>query len=169
MIGRVPRVTPSPCSRVAWSPCWSCWPSPDQATVTPYLVIPVLIGAVDRGRAGPAAGDRRGVRACCVATCGHRRSRSGTAQFAASGFTWLAAAVGIGLMGIALRRAMTTSDADASYRSAVGLIRRLEALSGKLSGGLDAVGIAEQVMDEADSVVPTRSAGGLRAVRQRRR
>ncbi len=25
---------------------------PDQATVTPYLVIPALIGAADRGRAG---------------------------------------------------------------------------------------------------------------------
>ena len=29
---------------------------PDQATVTPYLVIPVLIGALDRGRAGHARG-----------------------------------------------------------------------------------------------------------------
>ena len=63
-------------------------------------------------------------------------------------------------MGIALRRAVQHArDADASYRSAVGLIRRLEALSGKLSGGLDAVGIAEQVMDEADELIPTRSAG----------
>ena len=74
-------------------------------------------------------------------------------------FTWLITAVGIGMMGVALRRAVSITDADASYRSAVGLIRRLEALSGKLSGGLDAVGIAEQIMDEADSVVPTRSAG----------
>ena len=71
-------------------------------------------------------------------------------------------------MGVALRGAMTTTDADASYRSAVGLIRRLEALSGKLSGGLDAVGIAEQVMDEADSVVPTRSAGVFVQLSQRR-
>jgi signal transduction histidine kinase len=80
-------------------------------------------------------------------------------QFAASGFTWLVTGVGIGLMGIALRRAMTTNDADSSYRSAVGLIRRLEALSGKLSGGLDAVGIAEQVMEYAETVVPMRGAG----------
>ena len=56
-----------------------------------------------------------------------------------------------------------------SYRSAVGLIRRLDALSGKLSCGLDAVGIAEQVMAEADSVVPTSSAGGVRALAPRRR
>ena len=39
----------------------------------------------------------------------------------------------------------------ASYRSAVALIRRLDALSDKLSGGLDAVGIAEQ----ADGSRPT--------------
>ena len=80
-------------------------------------------------------------------------------EFAASAFTWLITAVGIGMMGLALRRAVSLTDADPSYRSAVGLIRRLEALSGKLSGGLDAVGIAEQIMAEADSFVPTRSAG----------
>jgi signal transduction histidine kinase len=130
---------------------------PDQVTVTPYLVIPVLIAAVDLGRTGLlrvlATEFVALVVTSAVVIQGWDR------QFAASGFTWLASAVGIGLMGIALRRAMTSSDADANYRSAVGLIRRLEALSGKLSGGLDAVGIAEQVMVDADTVVPTRSAG----------
>ena len=82
-------------------------------------------------------------------------------EFLASVFTWLVAAVGIGLMGSALREAVSSTDADASYRSAVGLIRRLEALSDKLSGGLDAVGIAEQVMDEANSLIPTHSAAVL--------
>ena len=91
---------------------------------------------------------------------GARRSSSGTAQFAASAFTWLATAVGIGLMGIVPasgRQPHATPTRRTAAPSA--LIRRLEALSGKLSGGLDAVGIAEQVMAEADSVVPTRSAG----------
>jgi signal transduction histidine kinase len=130
---------------------------PDQATVTPYLVIPVLIGAVDRGRAGMV----RVIVTEFLVLAGLSAAviQEWDRQFAVSGFTWLATAIGIGLMGIALQRAMNTSDADASYRSAVGLIRRLEALSGKLSGGLDAVGIAEQVMDEADTFVPTRSAG----------
>ncbi|WP_051277055.1 sensor histidine kinase [Marmoricola sp. URHB0036] len=130
---------------------------PDQATVTPYLVIPVLIAAVDLGRVGMlrviAAEFVVLVATSAIVIQGWDR------QFAAGGFTWLSCAVGIGLMGVALRRAMSTTDADASYRSAVGLIRRLEALSGKLSGGLDAVGIAEQVMGDADTVVPTRSAG----------
>ena len=130
---------------------------PDQASVTPYLVIPALIAAVDRGRSGLV----RVLVTELVVLAGTSAIvvREWDRQFAASSFTWLASAIGIGLMGIALRRAMSTTDADSSYRSAVGLIRRLEALSGKLSGGLDAVGIAEQVMDEADSVVPTRSAG----------
>jgi signal transduction histidine kinase len=130
---------------------------PDQATVTPYLVIPVLIGALDRGRAGllRVTTVEFGLLIVLSAAAIQEWHR----EFVASGFTWLVAAVGIGLMGCAWRKAVSTTDPDASYRSAVGLIRRLEALSDKLSGGLDAVGIAEQVMDEADSAIPTRSAG----------
>jgi signal transduction histidine kinase len=130
---------------------------PDQANVTPYLAIPALIGALDRGV--------RGLLGVIAAEFGLLLVLWGVViqhwdrELASGGFTWLATAVGIGLMGSSLRRAVTTSDADASYRSAVGLIRRLEALSGKLSGGLDAVGIAEQVMVEAEAVVPLRSAG----------
>ena len=130
---------------------------PDQATITPYLAIPALIGALDLGV--------RGLLRVAVTEFGILLAlslivaRGWDREMAASGFTWLATAVGIGLMGSSMRRAATRPDAEASYRSAVALIRRLEALSGKLSGGLDAVGIAEQIMDEADSVVPTRSAG----------
>ena len=39
-------------SRAASSPCSRSLAYPDQATVTPYLAIPALIAAVDRGRAG---------------------------------------------------------------------------------------------------------------------
>ncbi len=130
---------------------------PDQATVTPYLVIPVLIAAADRGRAGllRVILTEAVVLLLAWTVIEHSWNRA----FAASAFTWLAAAVGIGLMGLALRQAATAGESDAPYRSAVGLIRRLEALSGRLSGGLDAVGIAEQMMNEADNLVPTRSAG----------
>ncbi len=130
---------------------------PDQATVTPYLVIPVLIGAVDRGRTGLLR--VLGTEAVLLLVPWVALEQRWDREFAASAFTWLVTAVGMGMMGIALRRALSTTDADASYRSAVGLIRRLEALSGKLVGGLDAVGIAEQIMAAADSVVPARSAG----------
>ena len=130
---------------------------PDQSTVTPYLVIPALIGGLDRGRVGVVRVTfvEFGVMFASWVLIEQRFDR----QFTASGFTWLATAVGIGVMGASLRRAVINTDADASYRSAVGLIRRLEALSGKLSGGLDAVGIAEQIMDEAENTVATRSAG----------
>lgn len=131
--------------------------TPHQATVTPYLVIPALIGAMDRGFVGlvRVVATEFGLLLVLWAAVEQRWDR----EMASVGFTWLATAIGVGLMGSALRRAANTTDADASYRSAVGLIRRLEALSGKLSGGLDAVGIAEEIMDEADSLAPTRSAG----------
>ncbi len=132
---------------------------PDQASVTPYLVIPALIAALDRGIKGllrVAAVESALLLGLWVLVV-HRWDR----EMAASGFTWLATAVGIGLMGSALRRAASNPDADAPYRSAVGLIRRLEALSGKLSGGLDAVDLAEQIMTEADGLVPTRTAAVL--------
>ncbi len=130
---------------------------PDQANVTPYLVIPSLIGALDRGARGllRVTVVEFGILLVLWAIVVQQWDR----EVAAGGFTWLATAVGIGLMGSSLRRTASSTDADASYRSAVGLIRRLEALSGKLSGGLDAVGIADEIMGEADSVVPTRSAG----------
>ncbi len=138
---------------------------PDQATVTPYLVIPALIGALDLGVLGllrvALTEFALLIVLSVVVVQGWDR------ELAASAFTWMATAVGIGLMGSSLRRAASNSDADASYRSAVGLIRRLEALSGKLSGGLDAVDIAEQIMDEADSLVPDPQRRRLRAVPQR--
>jgi signal transduction histidine kinase len=129
---------------------------PDQASVAPYLVIPVLIGALDRAWQGLARVALAEVVLLLIlwALVLQRWDR----ELAASAFTWMTTATGVGIMGVTLQRAVST-DADASYRSAVALIRRLEALSGKLSGGLDAVGIAEQIMDQADSVVPTRSAG----------
>ncbi len=130
---------------------------PDQASVTPYLVIPALIGAVDGGRVGllRVLATESVLLLAVWAGVEQRWDR----ELAASAFTWLAAAVGIGMMGLAWRRSMRASGADPSYRSAVGLIRRLEALSGKLTVGLDAVGIAEQIMDEADRLLAVRSAG----------
>jgi signal transduction histidine kinase len=129
---------------------------PYQATVTPYLVIPALIVGLDMGR--------RGLWRILVAEFGvvllawlvleHRWDRA----MALNAFTWLATAVGIGVIGVDLRRALNSNESDASYRSAVALIRRLDALSEKLSGGLDPVRIAEEVMLTADAELPTRSA-----------
>ncbi len=130
---------------------------PDQASVAPYLVIPLLIAALDRGWIGLLRVAL--VELVFLMVLWALVLQGWDRELAASVFTWLTAGAGVGMMGVTLRRAVSSTDADASYRSAVGLIRRLEALSGKLSGGLDAVGIAEQIMDEADSAVATRSAG----------
>src|SRR5689334_12614544 len=129
---------------------------PNQANVTPYLAIPVLIGGLARGRRGmfSVVVVELGVLLLMWTLVFDRWDR----EVATSALTWLATAVGLGSMGALLRNAIT-SETDASYRSALGLIRRLDALAGKLSGGLDAVDIAEQVMEAVDEDVPTRHAG----------
>jgi signal transduction histidine kinase len=129
---------------------------PDQGTVTPYLVIPALIAGLDGGR--------RGLVRVVVAEFGllvvawAAVVQHGDRAMALSGFTWLSVSVGIGVIGVDLRRALTSSESESSYRSAVALIRRLDALSEKLSGGLDPVRIAEEIMMTADTVLPTRAA-----------
>lgn len=130
---------------------------PEQATITPYLVIPVLIGALSSGRRGllQVLAVEVGVLVGVWLLWQHHWDRT----MASDAFTWLTTAVGLALLGLSLRRTVSSPEDDASYRSAVGLIRRLEALSSKLSGGLDAVDIAEQIMEEADSLIPVRSAG----------
>jgi signal transduction histidine kinase len=130
---------------------------PESSTVAPYLVVPVLAAALDRGRRGVVL-----VLACELAllTCAwagleQRWSRA----FAAEAALWLAAGAGIGWLTTRLARAVSSAEDDQPYRSAVALIRRLEALSGRLSGGLDAVSIAEEVMATADAQIPLRAAG----------
>jgi signal transduction histidine kinase len=129
----------------------------DQASVTPYLAIPVLIGGLARGRRGllMVTVVELGILLLLWTMVFDRWDR----QVAASALTWLATAIGLGAMGALLRNAVTGGADTASYRSATALIRRLDALSGRLSGGLDAVGIAEQVMAEADARLPLRHAG----------
>ncbi len=130
---------------------------PDHTTVTPYLVVPVLVAALDGGRHGVVRVVVLELAVLVLVRLG--LVRDWDTDFATNALLWLTTGVGLGLLGATLRSAQTTTDSDSSYRSAVGLIRRLEALAGKLSGGLDAVGIAEQVMEEADETVPLRAAG----------
>ncbi|MCW2868613.1 MAG: two-component sensor histidine kinase [Marmoricola sp.] len=129
---------------------------PYSDTVTPYLVIPALIAALDAGRSALVRVVVTEFLTLVVAwaVVEQRWDR----MMATSALTWLLSSVGIGLMGLVVRRPARGAEAEAPYRSAVQLIRRLEALSGRLSGGLDAVSIAEQVMAVADEVVPTRAA-----------
>lgn len=130
---------------------------PHADTVTPYLVIPALIGALDVGRRGlvQVVAAEFGTVVVAWAVLEHRWDH----MMATTTLTWLLTSVGIGLMGLVVRRPPRNGGVEAPYRSAVLLIRRLEALSGRLSGGLDAVSIAEQVMALAEELAPTRAAG----------
>ncbi|GAB3666904.1 hypothetical protein GCM10027596_35170 [Nocardioides korecus] len=131
---------------------------PHEATVVPYLVIPALLGSLDLGWPGlvrVVVPEFLTLLAVWVAM-----PQTIDRAMASNALTWLATAVGLGLLGLRARRpAAPAPDSEGSYRSAVGLIRRLEALSGRLTGGLDPVSIAERVMTEAAETVPTRAAG----------
>lgn len=130
---------------------------PDDATVAPYLVVPVLAAALSSGRRALVAAlvAEAVVLALAWLLLEQRWSRG----YVAGAALWLAAGVGVGWLAVTLRRALLTGEDEQPYRSAVAIIRRLEALSGRLSGGLDAVGTAEQVMDLAEDLVPLRAAG----------
>lgn len=119
---------------------------PDDTAVTPYLLVPPLVGGLAAGVAGVA----RALLIEAVFTA------IGWAWFvgqldrgsAANVLTWLLAGLGLGMLGVAFRRTLRSSSGDSSYRDALELIKQLHALSGKLTSGLDAVSLAEQIMDQ---------------------
>lgn len=130
---------------------------PFNATVAPYLVVPVLVGALAAGRRALLVAV--GAEAVTLVVGWLLLEQRWSRGYAAGATLWLAAGLGVGWLAVTLRRALLTGEDEQPYRSAVALIRRLEALSGRLSGGLDAVGTAEQVMDLAEDIVPLRAAG----------
>lgn len=70
--------------------------------------------------------------------------------------TWFLTGLGLGYLGTVVRGTLATSSVDASYRSALDLIKQLQALSGKLESGLDPVSIAEQLMAKVDDTIVVR-------------
>jgi signal transduction histidine kinase len=89
------------------------------------------------------------------------------ADLAAGSVTWLTTGFGLGLLGTFTRYNITRSGADTPYRSALDLIKQLQALSGKLTSGLDPVDLADQILaivgEEIvvrQAVVTVRSASG---------
>jgi signal transduction histidine kinase len=139
------------------------WPHND--AVTPYLIVPALIGGLTAGIRGAL----RVLFAEAIVTSGawwllvHHFERSTSASI----LTWLFAGLGLGMLGTAFRKVTSASGTDASYRSALELIKQLHALSGRLTAGLDAVSLAERVMQDASrrldivqAVVVVRGASG---------
>lgn len=110
----------------------------------PYLATPVLIGGIAGGFRLVALA----LAAEAVTMGGLWWSLVGSydSDMAASAVTWLITGLGLGLLGTFTRHNVTRSGTDASYRSALDLIKQLHALSGRLTSGLDPVDIANQAM-----------------------
>lgn len=117
---------------------------PGQAAITPYLAIPMLIGGLSSGWRGVL---RAGITQLVVLTGlwipivgDFSRAQS------ASGLTWAVTGIGLGMLGARFRSELGNSASDASYRQALGLIKRLHAISERLDVGLDPVEIADGML-----------------------
>lgn len=119
------------------------WPHND--AVTPYLLVPAMIGGLAAGLGGVlrVLGTEAAVTSLSWWILVGQMDRGTIANV----LTWLFASLGLGILGAAYRRTVVTSHGDKTYRDALGLIKQLHALSGKLTSGLDAVGLAEQAME----------------------
>lgn len=127
------------------------WPGSEEVTL-PYLVVPVLMAAVGRGRSGLLLGlgtEVAALSASWLATV-HRFDQ----MMLAGSITWIVAAAGIGLLGTVFRR-VAGSEHDAAYREATQLIRQLSAITGRLGERLDITEAADHVLAQAEEHLPT--------------
>lgn len=120
------------------------WSFPEHQAALPYLAVPALIGGIAGGVR--YVGGVLVTEAALLALAAWLLVGRYDADLAGSGVTWLTTGLGLGLLGTFTRRNVTTTPADASYRSALGLIRQLHSLSGKLTSGLDPADLADQAM-----------------------
>lgn len=128
---------------------------PQSATVAPYLVVPALAGALDRRRSLLLV---LAAELTFLALGWTLLEQRWSRVFAAEATLWLAAGAGVGWLTHRLRLS-SEQEEEQPYRSAVELIRRLEALSGRMQGGLDAVSTSEEIMARAEDHLPLRAAG----------
>lgn len=119
------------------------WPGND--AVTPYLLVPSLIGGLAAGTSGML--QVLGVEAVVTSASWWLVVNHVDRGTFANVLTWLLAGLGLGILGGVFRKTLARSGADSSYRDALDLIKQLHALSGKLTSGLDAVSVAEQVIE----------------------
>ncbi|RLV49147.1 hypothetical protein D9V37_11335 [Nocardioides mangrovicus] len=129
---------------------------PAGTTVLPYLVVPMLVGATAARMPGLV---RVLVAEALVAAVAWwpvngRPTLSQTRPL----LLWLGAALLVGLVVVLLQRRLESRSDTGSYRDAIALIEQLDALSGRLSGGLDPVALAEELMAEADLFVTVQQA-----------
>lgn len=129
---------------------------PGGDTVLPYLVVPMLLG----GFSGRLPGLMRVLMAEVLAAALTWWPVKGTPTLSSTRdlLIWLVIGLAFGTLGMFLQRRFGGDTDAASYRDAIGLIQQLDALSGKLTGGLDPVTLAEQLMAEAEVQLPVQQA-----------
>lgn len=129
---------------------------PHHEAALPYLATPALIGGIAGGLrlVGVVLAGEGLTFASLWWTFGDQYD----SDLGASAVTWLTTGLGLGILGTFTRRSVTRSTADASYRSALDLIKQLHALSGKLTSGLDPVDIANQAMKQVGDELVVRQA-----------
>ena len=118
---------------------------PSTEAALPYLATPALIGGI--------AGGFRWAGAVLVAEATLLGAASWLvlerydSDLAGGAVTWLVTGLGLGLLGMFTRHSITQSGVDATYRSALDLIKQLHALSGRLTSGLDPVDLADHLLN----------------------
>jgi len=124
---------------------------PDSAICLPYLLIPPLA-------AGCAAGVRAVVWVGLLQAVSLYVPAVVTGELADAAtrvqqlFPWLLTGIGIGLLGARLRAVgPIRRGEDVPYESARRLISQLRSVTGRLSAGLDSVGMAEQVLADVQA------------------
>lgn len=122
----------------------------------PYLATPALIGGIAGGLR--LLGTVLAAEAAAIAVLAAALSGSRDAALGTSAVTWLATGLGVGLLGVYTRQAITRSTADETYRSALELLRQLHALSGGLVSGLDPAESADEAMAAAAKEIIIRQA-----------
>ncbi|MFL6061430.1 MAG: sensor histidine kinase [Marmoricola sp.] len=137
------------------------WAYPDHQAAFPYLAIPVLVAGISGGLRW--VGVALVTEALAMSLGGWAFLDHYDADLAGTAVTWLTTGAGLGGLGTFARRSAASRGSDASYRSALGLIRRLHELSGSLTSGLDPVDLADQAMAViAEEVVVRRAVVLLR-------
>jgi signal transduction histidine kinase len=117
---------------------------PANEAALPYLATPALIGGIAGGFAW--ASGVLAVEAAVLTTGSFVLLGAYDADLVGGSVTWLTTGLGLGFLGTFTRHNIIRSSADATYRSALDLIKQLHALSGKLTSGLDPVDLADHVL-----------------------
>ncbi|MGY2874562.1 signal transduction histidine kinase [Marmoricola sp. URHA0025 HA25] len=136
---------------------------PSNEAALPYLATAALIAGIFGGIRW--SGIVLAAEAAAIVAVSWVLIGSYDADLAAGAVTWLTTGLGLGLLGSFTRHNITRSGVDATYRSALELIKQLHALSGRLTSGLDPVDLADQALAAlAEEIVVRRAVVAVRGM-----